>query len=446
MARELPIHNGRMTTDLDANGFKIKNLPPGSGFTQAQADWNQADATAPDFIKNKPTIPVVPTLATVATSGSYNDLSNKPTIPAAVTVVPPSTSATTGQAADAKATGDALAQKRGLGDLAVYAPSAFSGWTSATEGVVFGDWFATGDPDLYMISFTANSASAYGYTSLPPTGTSETSETLAAGDWWYNDGGSAGDFPVTFTRTVTAWTPASPADSLAKTSQIPDTTLTPVYEGGSEWTFSGLPSGVTVVSWTFSSGDWVLVLSNGDHAEVSGASSDTSLRITSSDWMDGSHSEDVIATRHDIIGYTLGSQTTKPLQPQGDYITAEALPYPFHPVTLTSSAATLQDRAVNTLTVAADCTLTLPAVNANGARDLLLRLGVSYVSGTTLPQITINLPTGETGCAFETDGDSFPVPAAEGAWCYSFTETAQHKFAVSLKSLTTVVQTALGGS
>ena len=38
MARELPIHNGRMTTDLDANGFKIKNLPPGSGFTQAQAD------------------------------------------------------------------------------------------------------------------------------------------------------------------------------------------------------------------------------------------------------------------------------------------------------------------------------------------------------------------------------------------------------------------------
>ena len=122
------------------------------------------------------------------------------------------------------------------------------------------------------------------------------------------------------------------------------------------------------------------------------------------------------------------------------------LPYAFNLVTLTNSAATLQDRAVNTLTIAADCTLTLPAVNANGARDFLLRLDVGYVSDTTLPQITINLPTGETGCAFETDGDSFPVPDAEGVWCYSFTETAVHKFAVSLKSLTTVVQTALGGS
>ncbi len=43
----------------------------------SQADWTQATSSNPSFIKNKPT------LATVATSGSYNDLSNKPTIPAA---------------------------------------------------------------------------------------------------------------------------------------------------------------------------------------------------------------------------------------------------------------------------------------------------------------------------------------------------------------------------
>lgn len=66
---------------------------------QIQSDWNQADNTKVDFIKNKPTIPAAqvnsdwnansgiaqilnkPTLATVATSGSYNDLSNKPTMP-----------------------------------------------------------------------------------------------------------------------------------------------------------------------------------------------------------------------------------------------------------------------------------------------------------------------------------------------------------------------------
>lgn len=60
---------------------------------QVQADWAEADSSAVDYIKNKPTLATVattgaysdltgtPSLATVATSGSYNDLSNKPTIP-----------------------------------------------------------------------------------------------------------------------------------------------------------------------------------------------------------------------------------------------------------------------------------------------------------------------------------------------------------------------------
>ena len=42
---------------------------------QVQSNWTQTTTTAVDYIKNKPT------LATVATSGSYNDLDNKPTIP-----------------------------------------------------------------------------------------------------------------------------------------------------------------------------------------------------------------------------------------------------------------------------------------------------------------------------------------------------------------------------
>ena len=41
---------------------------------QVQADWTQADVNAKDYIKNKPT------LATVATTGNYNDLNNKPTV------------------------------------------------------------------------------------------------------------------------------------------------------------------------------------------------------------------------------------------------------------------------------------------------------------------------------------------------------------------------------
>ena len=48
------------------------------GSDQVQADWNQTDTEQPDYIKNKPS------LATVATSGSYNDLTDKPTIPTQV--------------------------------------------------------------------------------------------------------------------------------------------------------------------------------------------------------------------------------------------------------------------------------------------------------------------------------------------------------------------------
>ena len=108
----------------DANGFTIS----ADGITQEQADWDESDSSAPSYIKNKPSIPTatsdltndsgfitlsdVPAqvnadwdsnsgaseilnkpdlsiyaetanLATVATTGSYDDLSDKPTIPQA---------------------------------------------------------------------------------------------------------------------------------------------------------------------------------------------------------------------------------------------------------------------------------------------------------------------------------------------------------------------------
>jgi len=60
----------------------VNNITPVNGNVtleipdnQIQSDWNEADTTSKAYIQNKPT------LATVATSGSYNDLTNKPTIP-----------------------------------------------------------------------------------------------------------------------------------------------------------------------------------------------------------------------------------------------------------------------------------------------------------------------------------------------------------------------------
>lgn len=57
-----------------AEKTKLSGIEAGAE-VNVQSDWNQATTTADDYIKNKPT------LAAVATSGSYNDLSNKPTIP-----------------------------------------------------------------------------------------------------------------------------------------------------------------------------------------------------------------------------------------------------------------------------------------------------------------------------------------------------------------------------
>ena len=53
---------------------------------QVQSDWNESDNTKADYIKNKPDLSIYAQssdLATVATSGNYDDLTNKPTIPAA---------------------------------------------------------------------------------------------------------------------------------------------------------------------------------------------------------------------------------------------------------------------------------------------------------------------------------------------------------------------------
>lgn len=56
---------------LNAQGVAEITMPT---FTQAQADWTEADTTDPSYIQNKPT------LAAVATSGAYADLSGTPTI------------------------------------------------------------------------------------------------------------------------------------------------------------------------------------------------------------------------------------------------------------------------------------------------------------------------------------------------------------------------------
>lgn len=62
------------TSDLtnDSGYITLSDVP-----AQVQSDWTEADNTDPAYIQNKPT------LAAVATSGDYSDLSNTPSIPTA---------------------------------------------------------------------------------------------------------------------------------------------------------------------------------------------------------------------------------------------------------------------------------------------------------------------------------------------------------------------------
>lgn len=69
---QTPANDDYVYMDGQINGSrKIK----ADKLVNVQPDWNQADNTKQDYIKNKPN------LADVATSGSYNDLNDTPTIP-----------------------------------------------------------------------------------------------------------------------------------------------------------------------------------------------------------------------------------------------------------------------------------------------------------------------------------------------------------------------------
>lgn len=68
--RQSGVVKGSFTLNQSSN--QTIDLEIGGGSLQVQSDWAQTDTTAVNYIRNKPS------LATVATSGSYNDLTNKP--------------------------------------------------------------------------------------------------------------------------------------------------------------------------------------------------------------------------------------------------------------------------------------------------------------------------------------------------------------------------------
>ena len=122
--------------EIDGTAYEIQ----GTGEPNVQADWDEVDSTADDYIKNKPS------LATVATSGSYNDLSNKPTIPDISTKVSKSGDTMTG-CLIVKATGAAGSYDEGIRINAGkngYATLCIGGAENSTTGTSEGQfWIGT---------------------------------------------------------------------------------------------------------------------------------------------------------------------------------------------------------------------------------------------------------------------------------------------------------------
>lgn len=58
------------TTTIYVDGTPIATIEDGTISNQLQADWNQSDNTQPDYIKNKPSIPTVPSSETASSGGA----------------------------------------------------------------------------------------------------------------------------------------------------------------------------------------------------------------------------------------------------------------------------------------------------------------------------------------------------------------------------------------
>ena len=345
-------------------------------------------------------------LARVATSGSYSDLSGRPAIPAAVSV--DATLATQGAAADAKAVGDALRsgftewEFRGVPegltvDLLAYASSSSEWVLSLRPGVTL---FADGDEDDTLVVFSGSdydSGSSYTITAtrhlITPTKTSQLTNDGAP-----NGGGNAyvmtNDPRLTNAREPTAHAHAM-ADvtglnaALAQKASLDDLPYRLVEPGKWEITPNTINGGTVSASYEEVDEDysvWCFRLSNED-PEVSpyAITSDTnanSLHIT-----------------------TVVEDTT---------ITATRASLPGH----------LLDRSVNAVPVAgATTTITLPEKIDGKSRDFYVRLSVSAESAVMFAA------TDSGGAAVSWDSMGSPSGTfAAGTYLYRFTEVAAGVF------------------
>jgi hypothetical protein len=122
---------------------KLNGIASGAE-VNVQSDWNQADSTADDYIKNKPTIPA----AQVQSNWGQTDntkldyILNKPTIPAAAN------------------NGQLTIQKNGTNVQTFTADQS----SNVTANIITDDWVATASVSSGSVTFTGiDDSGSYGY-------------------------------------------------------------------------------------------------------------------------------------------------------------------------------------------------------------------------------------------------------------------------------------------
>ena len=218
--------------------------------------------------------------------------------------------------------------------------------------------------------------------------------------------------------------------------------LTPIYSQTPmyAWTFepnsyNGDPIYMVIGPSDTEVSPWAGAINVGSTVDLEQWWGDATINI---DWQGGGEEWDgegdltAIGVRTDIVGYTLGSQSAKPLQPQGDYAPAAALHYALVSPAVDYSTTddendtadvTLQDRASNAVTLGsgvAYATFTLPAKMTGYGRDFFLRL---VLTGTVVPTISFVEPTGGAP-DFDVADDSW-ADFEPGVNVVCFTETSQ---------------------
>jgi len=394
MARELPIRNGRLTTDLNADGHLILNLR--GGVLQAQSDWNQTDATAPDFIKNKPAVPAVDTAL-----------------------------ATPGAAADAKAVGDAL--RGGYTEwVAVRTPTGYTTFISCEWNDGMAEWhaeFSDGGVDrLTAVASASKDATVISTTDfelrrhlITPTKTSQLTNDGAPG---------GGGTPYATTAQVAAKQDALSAAQLENIASVPNKANSADVATAIAGVRADLPYALVTANaeMVLLNGPLYLQEAGGEYEEI----------------------PCVVVSTQD--GYSLVYQSSQSsviatFDSSGDFIEWIEQGFTLGPTHSSEDpeiglGAQLAARAGNRVVITGDTTLTLPAAVPGYLRDFLVRL---EISGSPVPTITF-AASGSESVTYETDGDEFPAPDAEGTWLYSFTETDSGVFAVALKQVQTVAQ------